>query len=185
MIANIKKDAETRMHKSVDALKHELQRLRTGRASTALVEHLKVPYYGNDVPLSQVANVAVSDARSLTITPWEKSMVGAVEKAILGSDLGLTPTTAGVVIRINLPALTEERRKELGKHVHHEGETAKVAIRNVRRDAMQHVKDLLKERKVTEDEERRAEEDIQKLTDKFVKDVDGVVQAKEKELMSV
>ena len=185
MIANIKKDAETRMHKSVDALKHELQRLRTGRASTALVEHLKVPYYGNDVPLSQVANVAVSDARSLTITPWEKSMVGAVEKAILGSDLGLTPTTAGVVIRINLPALTEERRKELGKHVHHEGEAAKVAVRNVRRDAMQHVKDLLKDRKITEDEERRAEEDIQKLTDRFVKDVDGVVQAKEKELMAV
>ncbi|HQW65301.1 MAG: ribosome recycling factor [Xanthomonadales bacterium] len=185
MIANIKKDAETRMHKSVDALKHELQRLRTGRASTALVEHLKVPYYGNDVPLSQVANVAVSDARSLTITPWEKSMVGAVEKAILGSDLGLTPTTAGVVIRINLPALTEERRKELGKHVHHEGEAAKVAVRNVRRDAMQQVKDLLKDKKITEDEERRAEEDIQKLTDRFVKDVDGVVQAKEKELMAV
>ena len=185
MIANIKKDAETRMHKSVDALKHELQRLRTGRASTALVEHLKVPYYGNDVPLSQVANVAVSDARSLTITPWEKSMVGAVEKGILGSDLGLTPTTAGVVIRINLPALTEERRKELGKHVHHEGEAAKVAVRNVRRDAMQQVKDLLKDKKITEDEERRAEEDIQKLTDRFVKDVDGVVQAKEKELMAV
>ena len=185
MIANIKKDAETRMHKSVDALKHELQRLRTGRASTALVEHLKVPYYGNDVPLSQVANVAVSDARSLTITPWEKSMVGAVEKAILGSDLGLTPTTAGVVIRINLPALTEERRKELGKHVHHEGEAAKVAVRNVRRDAMQNVKDLLKDKKITEDEERRAEEDIQKLTDRFVKDVDGVGQAKEKELMAV
>ena len=185
MIANIKKDAETRMHKSVDALKHELQRLRTGRASTALVEHLKVPYYGNDVPLSQVANVAVSDARSLTITPWEKSMVGAVEKAILGSDLGLTPTTAGVVIRINLPALTEERRKELGKHVHHEGEAAKVAVRNVRRDAMQQVKDLLKDKKITEDAERRAEEDIQKLTDRFVKDVDGVVQAKEKELMAV
>ncbi len=185
MIANIKKDAETRMHKSVDALKHELQRLRTGRASTALVEHLKVPYYGNDVPLSQVANVAVSDARSLTITPWEKSMVGAVEKAILGSDLGLTPTTAGVVIRINLPALTEERRKELGKHVHHEGEAAKVAVRNVRRDAMQQVKDLLKDKKITEDEERRAEEDIQKLTNRFVKDVDGVVQAKEKELMAV
>ena len=185
MIANIKKDGETRMHKSVDAPKHELQRLRTGRASTALVEHLKVPYYGNDVPLSQVANVAVSDARSLTITPWEKSMVGAVEKAILGSDLGLTPTTAGVVIRINLPALTEERRKELGKHVHHEGEAAKVAVRNVRRDAMQNVKDLLKDKKITEDEERRAEEDIQKLTDRFVKDVDGVVQAKEKELMAV
>jgi ribosome recycling factor len=184
-IPNIKKDAETRMAKSVEALKHDLTRLRTGRASTALVEHLKVNYYGSDVPLSQVANISVSDARTLTITPWEKNMVGAVEKAILGSDLGLTPTTAGTVIRINMPALTEQRRKELAKHVAHEGENAKVAIRNVRRDAMQQVKDLLKDRKVTEDEERRAEEDIQKLTDRFVKDVDGVVKAKEQELMQL
>lgn len=184
-IPNIKKDAETRMAKSVDALKHDLTRLRTGRASTALVEHLKVNYYGSDVPLSQVANISVSDARTLTITPWEKNMVAAVEKAILGSDLGLTPTTAGTVIRINMPALTEQRRKELAKHVAHEGENAKVAVRNVRRDAMQQVKDLLKERKVTEDEERRAEEDIQKLTDRFVKDVDGVVKAKEQELMQL
>jgi ribosome recycling factor len=184
-IPNIKKDAETRMAKSVDALKHDLTRLRTGRASPALVEHLKVNYYGSDVPLSQVANVAVSDARTLTITPWEKSMVAAVEKAILASDLGLTPTTAGTVIRINMPPLTEQRRKELAKHVAHEGENAKVAIRNVRRDAMQQVKDLLKERKVTEDEERRAEEDIQKLTDRFVKDVDVVAKAKEQELMQL
>ena len=184
-IANIKKDAETRMTKSVDALKHELQRLRTGRASTALIEHLRVNYYGSDVPVSQVANVAVADARSLTITPWEKNMVQAVEKAILASDLGLNPITAGTVIRINLPPLTEERRKELGKHVHHEGENAKVAVRNVRRDAMQHVKDLLKDRKITEDEERRAEEDIQKLTDRFVKDVDTVVKTKEQELMAL
>ena len=184
-IPNIKKDAETRMAKSVESLKHDLTRLRTGRASTALVDHLKVNYYGSDVPLSQVANVSVSDARTLTITPWEKNMVGAVEKAILGSDLGLTPTTAGTVIRINMPALTEQRRKELAKHVAHEGENAKVAIRNVRRDAMQQVKDLLKDRKVTEDEERRAEEDIQKLTDRFVKDVDGVVKAKEQELMQL
>ncbi|MCE3001967.1 MAG: ribosome recycling factor [Xanthomonadaceae bacterium] len=184
-IPNIKKDAETRMAKSVESLKHDLTRLRTGRASTALVEHLKVNYYGSDVPLSQVANISVSDARTLTITPWEKNMVGAVEKAILGSDLGLTPTTAGTVIRINMPALTEQRRKELAKHVAHEGENAKVAIRNVRRDAMQQVKDLLKERKVTEDEERRAEEDIQKLTDRFVKDVDAVVKAKEQELMQL
>ena len=121
MINDIKKDAETRMNKSVEALKHDLQRLRTGRASTALIDHLRVNYYGNDVPISQVANVAVADARSLTITPWEKQMVQAVEKAILGSDLGLNPVTAGTVIRINLPALTEERRKELGKHVHHVG----------------------------------------------------------------
>ncbi len=185
MIANIKKDAETRMSKSIDSLKHDLQRLRTGRASPALVEHLKVSYYGSDMPLSQVAAIAVSDGRSLTITPWEKQMVGPIEKAILASDLGLNPTTAGTVIRINLPALTEERRKELTKHVHHEGENCKVAIRNVRRDAMTHVKDLLKEKKITEDEERRAEDDIQKLTDKWVKSVDDVVRDKEKELMSV
>jgi ribosome recycling factor len=185
MINDIKKDAETRMHKSVDALKHDLQRLRTGRASTALIDHLRVSYYGNEVPISQVANVAVADARSITIQPWEKQMVQAVEKAILASDLGLNPVTAGTVIRINLPALTEERRKELGKHVHHEGENTKVAIRNVRRDAMQHVQALLKDRKVTEDEERKAEEDIQKLTDKWVKEVDGVVKAKEQELLSL
>lgn len=185
MIPNIKKDAETRMAKSVESLRVDLTRLRTGRASTSLVEHLRVPYYGQDVPLSQVAQVSVSDARSLTIQPWEKNMVGPIEKAIQASDLGLNPTTAGTVIRINLPVLTEERRKELAKHVAHEGENAKVAIRNVRRDAMQHVKDLLKDKKVTEDEERRAEEDIQKLTDKFVKDVDGVVKAKEQELMAL
>ena len=185
MLNDIKQDAQQRMAKSVDALKHELQRLRTGRASTALVEHLKVSYYGSDVPVSQVANIAVADSRSLTITPWEKNMVQAVEKAILASDLGLTPTTAGTVIRINLPPLTAERRKELSKHVSHEGENAKVAVRNIRRDAMHHVKELLKAKKITEDEERRAEEDVQKLTDKFVKDVDGVVKTKEDELMAL
>jgi ribosome recycling factor len=185
MLNDIKNDAQQRMAKSVEALRHDLQRLRTGRASTALIEHLKVNYYGSDVPLSQVANVAVSDARSLTITPWEKNMVQAVEKAILASDLGLTPTTAGTTIRINLPALTEQRRKELSKHVAHEGENAKVAIRNIRRDAMHHVKELLKDKKITEDEERRAEEDVQKLTDKFVKDVDVVTKAKEDELMAL
>ena len=185
MLNDIKNDAQQRMAKSVDALKHELQRLRTGRASTALVEHLKVNYYGSDVPLSQVANVAVADARSLTITPWEKNMVQPIEKAIMASDLGLNPTTAGTVIRINLPQLTEQRRKDLSKHVAHEGENAKVAIRNIRRDAMQHVKELLKDKKITEDEERRAEEDVQKLTDKFVKDVDGVVKNKEDELMAL
>ena len=185
MLAEIKKDAQTRMQKSVDALRNDLVKLRTGRASTAIVEHLKVNYYGSDMPLSQVASVAVADARSLTITPWEKQMVGAVEKAILASDLGLTPNTAGQVIRINLPALTEQRRKELSKHVHAAGEDAKVAVRNVRRDAMQQVKELLKEKQITEDEERRAEDDIQKLTDKHVKDVDAVVKAKEDELMAV
>jgi ribosome recycling factor len=185
MLDGIKKDAQTRMQKSVEALRHDLTKVRTGRASTAIVEHLKVNYYGSDMPLSQVASIAVTDARTLTITPWEKPMVSAVEKAILASDLGLTPNTAGTVIRINLPALTEERRRELSRHVHAEGENAKVAIRNIRRDANQSVKDLLKDKKITEDEERRSEDDIQKLTDGAIKDVDEVVKAKEQELMAV
>ncbi len=185
MIDDIKNDAQNRMGKSVDALKHELQRLRTGRASVALVEGIKVSYYGSDMPLTQVAGVAVTDGRSLTITPWEKDMVGPVEKAILASDIGITPTTAGMVIRLNLPPLTEERRKELAKHVAHEGENAKIAIRNIRRDAMQQVKELLKAKEISEDDERRAEDDIQRLTDRFVKDVDAVAQAKEEELMAV
>ena len=185
MSATIKQDAQQRMSKSVDALKHELQRLRTGRASTALVEHIKVNYYGSDVPLSQVANVVVSDARSLTITPWEKNMVQPVEKAILASDLGLNPTTAGTTIRLIMPALTEERRKDLAKHVSHEGENAKIAIRNIRRDALHQVKELLKDKQITEDEERRADDEVQKLTDKSIKDVDAVVKAKEDELMAL
>jgi ribosome recycling factor len=185
MIEDIKKDAQTRMTKSVDGLKHELAQLRTGRASTALVDHLKVNYYGSDVPLPQVATIAVVDARSLTITPWEKQMVAVVEKAILASNLGMTPNTAGQVIRINLPPLTEERRRELGKHVHHEGENAKVAIRNVRRDAIQHLKELLKEKHISEDDVRRAEDDVQKITDRFVKEVDDTVKAKEQELLAV
>jgi ribosome recycling factor len=185
MLNDIKKDCQTRMTKSVEALRHDLTMLRTGRATTALVDHLKVNYYGNDTPLTQVASIAVSDARSLTITPYEKNMVAAVEKAILASDLGLTPNTAGTAIRINLPPLTEERRRELSKHVHHEGENSKVAIRNIRRDAIHHGKELLKDKAVTEDESRRFEEEIQKLTDKAVKDVDDVVKDKEKELMAV
>ena len=185
MINEIQKDAQARMAKSIDALRHDLVKVRTGRATTALVDHLKVNYYGSDVPLSQVAGVAVSDARSLTITPYEKQIVGAVEKAILASDLGLTPNTAGTVIRLNLPALTEERRKELSKHVHGEGENAKVAIRNIRRDANQQVKELLKEKQVSEDEATRSDGEIQKLTDKAIKDVDDVVKAKEQELMAV
>jgi ribosome recycling factor len=159
--------------------------VRTGRASAALVEHIRVNYYGSDVPLSQVASVAVVDARSLAITPWEKQIVGAVEKAILASDLGLTPNTAGTVIRLNLPALTEERRKDLSKRVHGEGEDTKVAIRNIRRDANHHVKELLKDKQITEDESARSEADIQKITDKAIKDVDDVVRAKEQELMAV
>ena len=185
MLSDIKKDAQTRMQKSVDAFRQELTKLRTGRATTALVDHIKVNYYGSEMPLSQVATVAVADARSLTITPWEKPMVAAVEKAIFGSDLGLTPNTAGTVIRINLPPLTEERRRDLSKHVHAGGEDAKVAIRNIRRDANHHVKELLKDKQVTEDEASRAEADIQKLTDAAIKDVDEVVRAKEQELMAV
>ena len=184
MLNDIKKNAQDRMQKSVEALRFELTKLRTGRASTALVDHLKVNYYGSDMPLSQVASVAIADARSITITPWEKAMVGPIEKAIHASDLGLTPNTAGTVIRINLPPLTEERRKELSKHVAGEGENTKVAIRNIRRDAIQQVKELLKAKTISEDEERRAETDIQTLTDRFVKDVDGVVKAKEDELMA-
>ncbi|HEY1137681.1 MAG TPA: ribosome recycling factor [Xanthomonadaceae bacterium] len=185
MLNDIKKDTQARMAKSIDALRHTLTKVRTGRASPSLVEHLKVNYYGSDMPLSQVASIAVADARSLAITPWEKQMVPAVEKAIYASDLGLTPNTAGTVIRINLPPLTEERRKELSKHVHGEGEDTKVAIRNIRRDANQQIKELLKEKKITEDEERRSEDEIQKLTDKAIKDVDEVVKAKEQELMAV
>lgn len=185
MLNTIKNDTQTRMAKSIDALRFELTKVRTGRASSALVDNLKVVYYGSDMPLSQVATVSVADARTLTITPWEKGMVGAIEKAIYASDLGLTPNTAGTVIRINLPPLTEQRRKELAKHVSHEGENTKVAIRAVRRDAMQHVKDLLKEKQISEDEERKAEQDVQKLTDKHVADVDVVCKAKEQELMSL
>ena len=185
MLNEIKQDAQTRMQKSVESLRHDLTRLRTGRASTAIIDPLKVSYYGTDTPINQVANVAIADARSITITPFEKNMVAAVEKAILASDLGLTPTTVGSVIRINLPALTEERRKELSRHVAHEGENAKVAIRNVRRDALHQVKELLKDKQIGEDDERRAEDEIQKFTDRFVKDVDGVVKAKEDELMAM
>jgi len=185
MINDIHKDAQTRMQKSIEALRHDLVKVRTGRASAGLVDTIRVNYYGSDVPLSQVAGVAVSDARSLTITPNEKQTVGAVEKAILASDLGLTPNTAGTVIRLNLPALTEERRKELSKHVHGEGENAKVAIRNIRRDANHQVKELLKEKQITADDATRAEGDIQKLTDAAIKNVDEVVRAKEQELMAV
>ena len=185
MLNEIKKDAQNRMAKSVESLRHNLVKVRTGRANAGLVDSIKVNYYGSDMPLSQVASVAVSDARSITITPWEKQMVGPVEKAILASDLGLTPNTSGTLIRLNIPALTEERRKELSKVVHGNGEDTKIAIRNIRRDANQQVKDLLKDKTVTEDEARSAEEEIQKLTDKAIKDVDEVVKAKEQELMAV
>ena len=185
MLNEIKKDAQARMGKSIESLRHNLVKVRTGRANAGLVDSIKVMYYGSDMPLSQVASVAVADARSIVITPWEKQMVAAVEKAILASDLGLTPNTAGTVIRLNIPALTEERRKELAKLVHSEGEDAKVAVRNIRRDANHQVKELLKDKQITEDESARAEQDIQKITDAAIKDVDDVVKEKEAELMSV
>ncbi len=184
-IPAIKADAETRMKKCIEVLKNELMKLRTGRASAQLLDHLRVDYYGSDVPISQVANVTVTDARTITVVPWEKPMVVAVERAIMTSDLGLTPNTAGQTIRIVLPPLTEQRRKDLAKVVSHEGENTKVAIRNVRRDANHHCKELLKAKAITEDDDRRAEEDIQKLTDRMVKEVDAVTRQKEDELMQL
>jgi len=185
MINEIKTDADTRMGKSIEALKGELTKLRTGRAHTSLLDHITVDYYGNATPLSQVATITISDARTLTVTPWEKNMVGPVEKAIMTSDLGLNPATSGTVIRVPLPALTEERRKDMIRIVRHEGEQAKVAIRNIRRDANSDIKALLKEKDITEDEERQAEEAIQKLTDKRIAEVDERVAAKEKDLMEL
>ena len=185
MINEIKTDADTRMGKSIEALKGELTKLRTGRAHTSLLDHITVDYYGNATPLGQVATITVSDARTLTVTPWEKNMVGPVEKAIMTSDLGLNPATSGSVIRVPLPALTEERRKDMIRIVRHEGEQAKVAIRNIRRDANSDIKALLKEKDITEDEERQAEEAIQKLTDKRIAEVDERVATKEKDLMEL
>lgn len=185
MIRDIEKDARLRMGKSIEALKNELAKIRTGRAHTSLLDHIKVDYYGSEVPLSQVANIGIADARTLTVTPWEKNMVSVVEKAILNSDLGLNPATAGNIMRIPLPALTEDRRKELGKVVHNEGENTKIAIRNIRRDANTHLKELLKDKDITEDEERRAEDSIQKLTDDHVHQVDELVKAKEEELLEI
>lgn len=183
MINDIQKDAEIRMGKSIEALKGELTKLRTGRAHTSLLDHVAVDYYGNETPLNQVATVTVADARMLAVTPWEKNMVAAVEKAIITSDLGLNPTTAGSIIRVPLPALTEERRKDMIKVVRHEGELARVAIRNIRRDANSDFKSLLKEKDITEDEEHQAEDAMQKLTDKYVAEVEKLLDVKEKDLM--
>jgi len=185
MLADIKKDTRTRMTKSLESLRHELAKIRTGRAHPSLLEHVHVNYYGSDVPLSQAASVTVDDARTLAVTPWDKGMVQAIEKAILTSDLGLNPSTAGQVIRIPLPPLTEQRRVELSKVVHNEGENAKIAIRNIRRDANHHVKELLKAKEISTDEERRAETEIQQITDEAVKKVDEVVGEKERELMEI
>lgn len=181
----VKKDAEARMQKSIEALHVELSKLRTGRAHPSLLEHVMVPYYGNDTPLNQVANVTVLDARTLQVTPWEKNLMQAVEKAILQSDLGLNPATSSDVIRVPLPALTEERRKDLAKLVKAEAEKAKISIRNIRRDANDAFKALLKAKEVSEDDERRAQADVQKITDKYVAEADQIVVTKEKELMVV
>lgn len=185
MIDDIIKDAKTRMAKSVETLRHDLTKLRTGRAHTSLLDHITVDYYGSEVPLKQVANVSVEDARTLTVTPWEKPMVAVIEKAIIKSDLGLNPNTAGTVMRIPLPPLTEERRRDMIRIVRQEAEGAKVAVRNIRRDANNDFKELLKEKEISEDEERRAQDQIQKLTDQFVADIDKVTQAKEAELMEI
>jgi len=185
MIEEILQDAGKRMDKSIDAFKQTLSRVRTGRAHPSLIDHLVVDYYGSEVPISQVANVGVEDARTLTVTPWEKPMVQAIEKAILKSDLGLNPATAGTVIRIPMPPLTEETRRELVKVVRHDGEAAKVAIRNIRRDANSDFKDLLKEKEISEDEERKAQDAIQKITDAHVAGVDKVLATKEAELMEI
>ncbi len=185
MINDILKDAERRMKKSIESLKVDLAKIRTGRAHPSILDHLTVDYYGSEVPISQVANISVEDARTLSITPWEKTMVQAVEKSIMKSDLGLNPATAGTVIRVPMPALTEERRRDMIKVVRGEGEGAKVAIRNIRRDANSDFKSLLKDKSISEDEERGAEDSIQKLTDKYVSEVDDVLAVKEKDLLEI
>jgi len=185
MLDELKQDAETRMGKSVESLKGDLTKIRTGRAHPSLLEHITVDYYGSEVPLSQVANVNVADARTLSVTPWEKPMVSVIEKAIINSDMGLNPSTAGEVIRIPLPPLTEERRKDLIRVVKQEGEGAKVAIRNIRRDVLGDIKSLLKEKEITEDDEHQSQDDIQKITDKYVALVDKTLEEKEKDLMEI
>jgi ribosome recycling factor len=185
MIEDIKQDARTRMRKSIEALRQELSKLRTGRAHTSLLDHIRVTYYGSEVPLNQVANVSVQDARTLGVAPWEKKMVPEVEKAVRDSDLGLNPVTTGDLIRVPLPALTEERRKDMIRIVRHEAEAARVAIRNIRRDANHMLKDMVKDKEATEDQERRAEDAIQRLTDECVAEVDKLLAAKESDLMEV
>ena len=185
MIPELKKSAEQKMNKTVETLKHDYQKVRTGRAHTGLLDHIQVDYYGSMMPINQVANVTLADARTIAVQPWEKKMVQVVEKAIRDSDLGLIPAVSGEVIRVPLPALTEERRKELIKVVRHEAETARVAVRNVRRDTNEHLKKLLKDHQVSEDDERHAQVDVQKLTDRYIAEIDKVLQAKEADLLAV
>ena len=183
MLDEIKKDAAERMAKSVASLKQDLTKIRTGRAHTSLLDHITVDYYGSQVPLNQVSNVGIEDSRTLTITPWEKDMVSVIEKAIMNSDLGLNPASAGTVIRVPLPALTEERRKDMIRIVRHEAEGGRIAIRNIRRDAIGDIKDLLKEKMIGEDDEHRGEDEIQVITDKYIAEVDQLLDEKETELM--
>ena len=185
MLDDVKKDCTARMAKCVQSFIADLRKMRTGRAHPSLVENLKVDYYGNETPLNQVANISLEDARTIVITPWDKQAVQAVEKAIFKSDLGLTPMTAGTVIRVPLPPLTEERRRDITKVVRHDAENARVAVRNVRRDVLSDVKEMLKEKMISQDDDKRVQEEIQKLTDKHVADIDQALAAKEKEIMQV
>ena len=185
MLDDLKKDATVRMQKCVQSFQADLKKLRTGRAHPSLIEHLKVDYYGSDVPLQQVSNISVEDARTLVVSPWEKGMVSAIEKAIYKSELGLTPNTAGMVIRIPLPPLTEERRRDITKVVRHDAENARVSVRNVRRDVLADLKEMLKEKMITQDDERKGHDEIQKLTDRFVAEIDQQLAAKEKEILQV
>jgi len=185
MIADVKKSAEQKMQKTLEALKVDLGKVRTGRAHTGLLDHITVDYYGTPTPLKQVANLTLPDARTIAVTPYEKRLAPVIEKAIRDSDLGLNPSSVGEVVRVPMPALTEERRKELIKVVKHEAESAKVAVRNVRRDANTHLKELVKDKKISEDEERRAQDDVQKLTDRYIAEIDKVLHAKEADLMAV
>lgn len=185
MTSNYEKEAEKRMKKCIESLHQELTKLRTGRANPSLIEHIKVSYYGNETPLSQVATITVSDARTITVKPWEKKMIPDIEKAIMTSDLGLNPVSSGSELRVPIPAMTEERRKELVKLVKQEAENARVAIRNIRRDANQEITQLVKDKTFGEDEERRAQDKIQKMTDQFIAEVDKVLSEKEKDVMAV
>jgi ribosome recycling factor len=185
MISDVKKTADQKMHRSIEALKADLAKVRTGRAHTGLLDHIHVDYYGTSMPLPQVASVTLADARTIGVQPWEKKMIPVVEKAIRESDLGLNPATSGDMIRVPMPPLTEERRKDLIKVVHKEAEAAKVAVRNVRREANEQLKKLLKDKQCSEDEERRAHDDLQKLTDRFTAEIDKMLQAKEADLMAI
>ncbi len=185
MIADIKKSAEQKMQKILEALKLDLGKVRTGRAHAGLLDHITVDYYGAPTVINQIANVSLADARTITVAPWEKKMLSAIEKAIRNSSLGLNPVTMGELIRVPMPPLTEERRRDLTRIVKHEAETARVAMRNIRRDANAHLKELLKEKKIAEDEERRAQDEIQKLTDRYIADIEKVLQTKEAELMAI